>query len=291
MSILTESAGRHLMALGFTEIEAAAYTFLVRESPATGYRVAQAVGRTAANCYKALESLEQRGAVVAEDGEVRNYRAVPPQELLRGMASAFAKHHDSVSRLLERVHSESSDDRVYQLRAPEQVYERCRTILDEARYIVLIDTFSAPLAVLSDHVERAVARGVKVAVMVYEPTILPGAEVVLNHQASVVRGRWSGQWINLAADSKEQLHALMSPDGTEVFHATWSASAFLAHLYQSGLLGEMSASVVRNAIKSKASRAEIVRRLEVLDAFEHAKTPAFATLTSPSRRPARPRSH
>lgn len=283
-------ASEHLVALGFTEIEAAAYAFLVRESPATGYRVAQAIGRTAANCYKALESLEKRGAVMTEDGEARNYRAAPPGELLRSLERDFAKHRERAAHLLARVHHDHADDRVYQLRTPEQVYGRCRTILDAAKQVVLMDTFAVPLAELRESVEGAIARGVKVAVMVYEPTVLARAEVVLNHQAETVHGRWSGQWVNLAADSAEQIHALMSPDGTEVLHATWSASAFLAHLYQSGLLGEMSASVVRNAITAKASRSEIIRQLKVLDTFEHADTPAFAMLTGPSLRPARPRS-
>jgi sugar-specific transcriptional regulator TrmB len=153
-----------------------------------------------------------------------------------------------------------ADDRVYQLRTPSQVYERCRAILGSARHIVLLDVFAAPLAELRESVEQAIMRGVKVALMVYEQTELPKAEVVLNHQASIVRARWSGQWVNLAADSAEQVHALMSPDGSEVLHATCSASAFLAHLYQSGLLGEMSASVLRNAIGEDMSQTEVLRR-------------------------------
>lgn len=290
MSSPTDLANEHLVALGFTEIEAAAYTFLVRESPATGYRVAQGIGRTAANCYKALESLETRGAVMSEEGETRNYRSVPPDELLRGLEKVFVKHREQVAQLLAQVRPDLADDRVYQLRTPSQVYERCRAILDSARHIVLLDVFAVPLAELLESVEQAIIRGVKVAVMVYEPTDLPKAEVVLNHQASIVRARWSGQWVNLAADSAQQVHALMSPDGSETLHATWSASAFLAHLYQSGLLGEMSASVVRNAIKAGMSPAEIARHLKRLDKFEHTDTPAFAMLSSPPLRPARPRS-
>ena len=290
MSSPTDLANEHLVALGFTEIEAAAYTFLVRESPATGYRVAQGIGRTAANCYKALESLETRGAVMSEEGETRNYRSVPADELLRGLEKVFAKHREQVAQLLAQVRPDLADDRVYQLRTPSQVYERCRVILDSARHIVLLDVFAVPLAELLESVEQAIIRGVKVAVMVYEPTDLPKAEVVLNHQANIVRARWSGQWVNLAADSAQQVHALMSPDGSETLHATWSASAFLAHLYQSGLLGEMFASVVRNAIKAGMSPAEIARHLKRLDKFEHTDTPAFAMLRSPPLRPARPRS-
>jgi HTH-type transcriptional regulator, sugar sensing transcriptional regulator len=289
MSTPVDLANDHLVALGFTEIEAEAYIFLLRESPATGYRVAQGTGRTAANSYKALESLESRGAVMSEEGETRNYRAVPSDELLASLEKLFTKHRERAAHLLTRVRADHSDDRVYQLRTPSQVYERCRTILDSARQVVLLDIFTEPLAQLREAVERAAARGVRVAMLVYEPIVVAKAEVVLNHQASKVRGRWSGQWVNLAADSAEQVHALMTPDGSEVVHATWSASAFLAHLYQSGLLGELSASMVRNGIRAGESQKQILRRLHHLDKFEHADTPAFSMLTSPPLRLARPR--
>jgi sugar-specific transcriptional regulator TrmB len=289
MSTPLNLANEHLVALGFTEIEAAAYTFLVRESPATGYRVAQGIGRTAANSYKALEALESRGAVMSEEGETRNYRAVPPDELLRSLENVFTEHRKRAAHLLGRVRADHADDRVYQLRTPAQVHERCRAILARARHVALLDVFAEPFAELRKAVEAAVARGVRVAILVYEPTVVSKAEVVLNHQASKVRTRWSGQWVNLAVDSAEQVHALMTPDGTEVLHATWSASAFLAHLYQSGLLGELSASLVRNAIRSGGSQKEIMRHLRRLDTFEHADTPAFSMLTSPPLRRARPR--
>jgi sugar-specific transcriptional regulator TrmB len=291
MSSQTQLAIEHLVALGFTEIEAAAYAFLVRESPATGYRVAQGIGRTAANTYKALESLESRGAVMAEDGQTRNYRALPPEELLRGLEREFTRHRERAANLLRRAREGVSDDRVYQLRTPSQVYERCRSTIASARHVLLLDIFSEPLAGLRDAIEQAAVRGVRVAMLVYEPTEVAGVDVVLNHQAGTVRERWSGQWVNLAADSAQQVHALMSGDGGEVLHATWSASVFLAHLYQSGLLGELSASIVRNAIKANVPRKEILRRLRRLDQFEHTDTPGFSALTTTaSVRAARPRS-
>jgi len=42
---------------------------LLKESPATGYRVRHAIGIAVANTYKALTSLEQKGAVIVENGE------------------------------------------------------------------------------------------------------------------------------------------------------------------------------------------------------------------------------
>ena len=46
-----------LRELGFTELESRIYIFLLEESPATGYRIAQAIEKPVANTYKAIELL------------------------------------------------------------------------------------------------------------------------------------------------------------------------------------------------------------------------------------------
>lgn len=275
----------HLVALGFTALEAEAYVFLLREAPATGYRVAQGIGRTGANTYKALESLEQRGAVMADTGDPRLYRAVAPAELLAAMERTFVHRRERAEEVLGQIGGGPLDDRVYQLRTPAQVFERCRAVLARARHVALLDVFPGPLAELRDAVAAAVARGVRVGLLVYEPATVEGATVVPNHQADRVRGRWPRQWVNVAADAAEQVHAVMTRDGGTVLHGTWSASAFLAHLYQSGLLGELAASALRDALRQGASPEAVRRVLERLDTLEHVDTPAFAALSTPTLRP------
>jgi HTH-type transcriptional regulator, sugar sensing transcriptional regulator len=281
------AATSHLIALGFSEIESDAYVFLLRESPATGYRVAQAIGRTAANTYKALETLEERGAVMVEEGDSRLYRAVELPELLKGLEKIFLRHRDGAVRALARLPAMRTDERTYQMRTSDQVIERCFSILGRAQHVVLLDIFPELLALLREPIAECVKRGIRVAILLYEATSMPGATLVENHQASTVRDRWPGQWVNLAADSSEQIHALLTPDGREVVHATWSGSPFLAHLYQSGLLGELLASAIRNEMRRGASRDEVDAIVSEISRFEHADTPAFAGLTSAPLRRAR----
>jgi sugar-specific transcriptional regulator TrmB len=84
-----------LVSLGFTPLEAEVYVCLVQDSPATGYRVAQAVGRPVAGIYKTIESLANKGAVVLDDGESRLCRAVPPAELLARLPCGRALVRDT----------------------------------------------------------------------------------------------------------------------------------------------------------------------------------------------------
>ena len=71
-----------LVALGFTALEAEVYIYLLGASPATGYRVAQAIGKPIANTYKAIEALESKGAVIVEHSANKLCRAIPAEELL-----------------------------------------------------------------------------------------------------------------------------------------------------------------------------------------------------------------
>ena len=280
MSSSLSVAARHLVALGFTPLEADAYIFLLRESPATGYRVAQGIGRTTASTYKALEALELRGAIMVEEAETRLCRAVAPAELLGGIETTFVKHRRQAEAVLSRLGADHADDRIYQLRTPEQVYERCRAILNKATQVALLDVFPQPLRELRPDVDAAIVRGVKVGVLVYEQATVRGAEVVLHQDAPAVLKRWSAQWINLGADSEQQVHALLSTDGSEVLHGTWSASPFLAHLYQSGLLGEISASALRNAMRDRLPNTKLEAVVRRLDKLGHTGTHAFASLTN-----------
>src|SRR5215468_10366506 len=105
-----------LTRLGFTALEAEVYTFLLGEPGATGYRIAQGIGKPVANTYKALESLQRKGAILVEDDESRRFRAVPAEELLLGLERDFAQTRAQAARALARLGTdEASDDRVYQL--------------------------------------------------------------------------------------------------------------------------------------------------------------------------------
>src|SRR2546423_12321018 len=119
-----------LQDLGFTALEAEVYIFLLKESPATGYRIAQGIGKPAANTYKAIETLQLKGAVIVDDGESRRCQAVPANELLSQLERNFSKRRSEAAKALASVGGASDDLGVYQLRSREQVVERFRSMLN-----------------------------------------------------------------------------------------------------------------------------------------------------------------
>src|SRR5262249_37024015 len=107
---MPEDAIPSLTGLGFTELEAEVYIALLRASPATGYRVAQSIGRPVANTYKAIESLQHKGAVLVDEGASRLCRAVPAEELLAQLERTFRRRRQTAADALASLQAPPDDD-------------------------------------------------------------------------------------------------------------------------------------------------------------------------------------
>ena len=270
-----------LVELGFTTLEAEAYTFLLQESPVTGYRIAQALRKPAPNVYKALESLELKGAVLVEDGDSRLCRPVPPGELLAQLDRRFHEQRARAERLLSRPAAEAADDRVYTLRSADQVLERARCMLRDAAEVALIDVFPLPLAELRGEIQAAAERGVQVTARVYEPTDVPGARVVVDADPELVRGRWPGQWVNVVTDGREHLIAYLTADGGTVQQAVWSGSAILSWVYHSALSSEIVLEDVRNQLRDGADPAALAQTVaQAIPVSKALQAPGYRELAS-----------
>jgi sugar-specific transcriptional regulator TrmB len=259
-----------LAALGFTELEAGVYSVLVESSPATAYRVAQQLGKPTANVYKAVASLERKGAVIVDGGENRLCRAVSPKELLLQVEEQFSSAKDRAQQALSQLQEPRDDDeRIYQLRTRKQVISRALAMIKGARQLVLCDVFPDLVAEVHPHLVRACDRGVRVGIQLYRPAeIDPRIHAYLKPNGSEIVQRWPGQWFNLVADAREHLLAFLGSGGDEVHQAVWSESTYLSVLYCSGLVGELVMTAMGTAIQNREGpesfRRAYARALELL---------------------------
>ena len=232
-------AAQTLENLGFSEIESLIYCFLLKESPATGYRISHAIGKPTANTYKAIAALAQRGAIVVDDAKNRLCRAVPPAELLDRLDRDFGARRHQAAAQLAKIRPASGDDRVYQLGDVDQVFERARTMLAGAKTVALVDAFPKVLAQIASYLESAAKRGVAVAVRAYERVTLRGVSVVVPTDAERVLGLWPGEQLNIAVDAEQYMLALLTKDAQSLHQAIWSNSTFLSCLQHNGLASEL----------------------------------------------------
>lgn len=219
-----------LIPLGFTETEALAYCELLRAGPSTGYRIAQGIGKAQANTYKTLSTLAQKGAVIDDGGEPRAFRAVAPDRLIAALSARFADQTEAAVGALARLKAHEPEDRLYQLRSPDQVWAQAEAMIDAATETLLFDCFPEVEARLGDSLTRAAARGVVTCGVVYDD-LRPrpgGYQVVRSRTADSVLERWPGAELRLSVDAHQHLLALLTRDLAEVRHALWSDSVYLS---------------------------------------------------------------
>ncbi|WP_426749702.1 TrmB family transcriptional regulator [Myxococcus sp. Y35] len=248
------------MALGFTEMEARVYCELLKGAPATGYRLAQALGKAPPSIYQALASLEHKGAVLVEEGEPRSFRPVPPDEVLAALQRGFETRKREAADALRRLHAPAQDDRIYHLKSTAQVMERARAMIAGATERLLFDLFPPPFAALVPALTEASARRVSIAGLVYDDTPEVPFDCVRSSSADFTRERWPGAQLTLVVDAREFLVALLTPDGTGVKQAIWSDSVYLSCLQHSGLSAEVQLSAPPSA------RARMSRTISLIGA-------------------------
>ena len=264
--------------LGFTDLEARIYTELLRESPSSGYQVAKALRKPAANVYKALQTLEGRGAVLVDEGETRLCRAVPAGEFLQRLDRQFQAQKKQAAEALKNLPGPREDVRIYQIGSPEQVMERCRKMLADAEQIVMMDLFPMPLAELRAEIEAATARGIEVVVKVYAPSEISGAEVILEPDHQAVLGRWPGEWVNLVRDGSEFLYALLAKDGRRVIQGVWSESPYLSTILMNSFIFEMSFTALKRDFQRGATRQELQATFEKTQEYLRPDLPGYKRL-------------
>jgi sugar-specific transcriptional regulator TrmB len=238
-----------LAPFGFTELESRLYCELMQHASATGYRLAQLVGKAPANTYQALAGLIRKGAVISDDDEPKTYRPVPPAELFAVLRQTFDAQAEEAETALAALHQPAEQDRLYQLKTLPQAIARAQALIEGAQEILLFDLFPEPLAMLHEALAAACARGVKVGGLVYQPVSGAPFTVAVQSNAGFIAERWPGRQMTLIADAREVMLALIAPAGDELLQGLWSDSIYLACLHHSGLAAEIQLA----AMKGRAS--------------------------------------
>jgi sugar-specific transcriptional regulator TrmB len=268
-----------LIKIGFNRLEAEVYVTLLRESPLTGYRIAQILNKAAANTYKALESLEKRGAVVAEETPtVKQYAAIPVSDYLDQIESSFKNDRKFLEESLKDINYSLSGDKIFMLQTFDQVLEKCSKMLENAWHSVIVDAFPPMLAKIAHMLEKAAENGVNIIVNAYEPVEVKNCRVIVKSNAAKVLTLWSGDWMNIAVDGREYLITALEKDGT-LQHAIWSNSPYLSFFVFNGFRYEMLFSALSSKIP-KDQKNEILN-----SAFEDvniniADLPGYKTMLS-----------
>jgi len=242
-----------LQHLGLTHLEAEIYTFLVRESPATGYRVAKVIGKPAANTYKAIQTLAQKGAVLVEEGASRQCWAVPPTDFLAQLEIDSRVNRVRADKALNAKQPAVLDEREFPIGGFIALVARLRKMLQDAQQIALA-VFPPQLAtLLEESISAALERQVDVLVRseflpaLVEPTSAdPSAFAPANDVRLVVDGTQ---------------YCIASLEQESVLTGIWSTNSRIALTVHAGLAAEFCLSTLAEKIADDAGQKRLLRTL------------------------------
>jgi sugar-specific transcriptional regulator TrmB len=255
-----------LSEIEFSGLEAAVYLALLREPGATGYRLSQMVGKPVANTYKALDSLRVKGAVLVDESSgTRTYAALSIHEYLDGLRRNLETKQAEIERELKDTVVTPMHGGIFQFTSVEQVYERCRNIIKNAKSVVLADAFPYSLEKIRAELTSASKRGVKVFIKAYSPTKFPGCDLVAPEKDSILLKAWNGDWLNIFVDWREFVQSLLKKNNAGIHEAVWSRNPYLAFLAYGGFVNELLLTRVGRMIHTGSDTKEITQELKRLN--------------------------
>jgi sugar-specific transcriptional regulator TrmB len=254
---MDQSSLAALTKFGFTETEALVYAQLLRTPDVTGYAVAKALQKSQANIYAALAALESKGAVSFDAGQIRTYRAVPANELLSRFQREFGSSIEAARRSLAEITDPQENDGVHRLSNEGQVYQRARSMCEQARDCIAFELFPAPFRRMHAPLAAALGRGVAAAGVTFQrEDALEGATCVPSVKLARASS-WPGDQMTIVVDAQEALVALFSRATGEVLHAYWTDSVYLSCLLHAAVVD----AIVLNQEQEDALRISFNKKL------------------------------
>ncbi|RLD25465.1 MAG: hypothetical protein DRI75_13320 [Bacteroidetes bacterium] len=251
-----------LKEIGFSRLESTIYLALLQETKATGYRIAKLIGKPVANTYKALGTLQKKGAIIIDDSKKsKECIPLPIAEYFKLQEENLKNNRTVIEGQLKKYAAKTPREGIFQIDKIDQVFEKGMQLIRKASQIIMVDLFPYPMSIFKDLLEERAAEGLKVLVKTYEPINLKGCHVVVPGSKAQPLN-WNCDWCNIISDDKQFLISFLEKEGSGVLQAIWSKSSYLNIVLGSGYLHEYVLSRISNTINSGESSENIVLELK-----------------------------
>ncbi len=245
-----------LQEIGLNRLESEVYITLLRQSPLSGYKIAQILGEGSSNIYKALDILRKKGAIMVEEKpSTRLFTAIPAKEYLTRVEKQIESSLDFLDKNLPQNSSAIKETKVFKLESVDQVLERAEDMIKNAEKQISVDGFPAMVDLIQTHIESVAKKKgnkkVKIVINSYDGKEIKNCVMVKKSAAENALKIWKDNWLSLVVDGEKYLLAVVCADGKTLRHAVWTNSPFLSYVIYSGIASEMMFSVLVDELKNK----------------------------------------
>ena len=240
--------------LGLSELEANIYIWLLENKRSTGYKIAGQIGKPVANTYKALKSLQQKGAVVSDDSKGTTYfDTIPIEEFLNKLENEFKQKREQIIEEVDKLEVQQEPIGIYEIKSKDLVFEKAANMIRSTENAILIDGFPAPMKTIKQYLSAERAEDINVYVKNYSGDNIDNVHQLKANFDDLPISELNGQWLVVLKDTKESLIAFFNKDGSELIHCIWTRDPFISFVLFNGSLYEFNFTEVYDQIKSNNS--------------------------------------
>ena len=238
-----------LRKMGLSELEANVYIWLLENHRSTGYKIAMQTGKPVANTYKALKSLENKGAVVRDNSSNKIYfDTIPVEEFLNKIEKEFSKQREKIIDEVKKLNVQQDPMGIYEIRSQELVYEKAIGMINSAENTLLIDCFPAPMKIIKEHLTKKRTKDISIYVKNYSSEDIDNVNQIKAVNVELSIKDLDGQWMIILKDTTESLIAFFNKDGTELNHCVWIKDPFISFVLFNGSTHEFNFTEVYDKV-------------------------------------------
>jgi sugar-specific transcriptional regulator TrmB len=197
-----------LQELGLSLYEARLYLGLLTGGPQNGNELSRTSGVPSSKVYAMLERLASDGLVArTRRGNSVEYVCVPPQDILHKLRERYTKPLDYLEEVLPTIGTTGPEPDIIQVQGMDAIIDHARAIIRAAEREIFLSIWEENTAALRDDLEKADARGVRIAGMLYGVDAPAVGWWQKHSYRETVASRISGRMLTMVADGAEALIA------------------------------------------------------------------------------------
>ena len=194
-----------LIAFGLTRQEGSIYLCLTANKELSGYEVSKLTGFSRSNVYNALASLVEKGAAYLLEGSTNKYTAVAAEEFCKNKIHHMQQLGDEIIR--EMPKTDEACEGYITISGHKHIVDRIHTILSQVKYRVYLSLPMKYLESFREDLQRLVAEGKKVVLLLQEEVAFPGAILYIREKEE--------EQVRLIADSSYVLTGDMTGSASD----------------------------------------------------------------------------
>lgn len=210
-----------LQQLSFTEYEAKAYlALLASPTPLSGYAAALQSGVPRSRIYDVLNSLEERGDIIASHETPALYMPIAPEELISRRKKTAEENFSAAARYLSVYkNTRPTKENIWNIKGRDGIFAHLCEIIKRAQRQIFLEIWPEDLVEVSSALEEIAKAGVKITLVSYGQVDADFAEVYVHYPLEDEES--GGRWVILSCDSREALAGIVSLAGD--CRAAWSS--------------------------------------------------------------------